>query len=165
MTTQEEILYLTDLLLESARWTRDPEEAYCNIELEIRDRLRRLNGIDTIDENGLAQGNPKTVIKPGQFVEKVEEPLSEDDFKALEAARLNEHLANRNKSKRKWAKNRVRVVIDGKPTWKLRSECHKEVMPGWNTKLHWVWDGPSGDEEPAVDKLGDELWNEHEKRE
>lgn len=145
MTTQEEILYLTDLLLESARWTRDPDEAYCNIELEIRDRLRRLNGIDTIDENGLAQGNPKTVIKPGQFVEKVEEPLNEDDFKALEAARLNEHLASPEKvwkAKERWKHGRVRVTIDGKPTWKLESDCHKEIIPGFEKKWHWVWNGP-----------------------
>ena len=160
MTTQEEILYLTDLLLESARWTRDPDEAYCNIELEIRDRLRRLNGIDTIDENGLAQGNPKTVTKPGQFVEKVEEPLNEEDFKALEAARLNEHLASPEKvknAKERWKHGRVRVTIDGKPVWKLACECHKEIIPGFEKKWHWVPNDPDNKQ-----KQVDAMWAEHE---
>ena len=55
MTEAEERLYLEELLLESARWTRDPDEPYCSVELEIRDRLRRLNHVNTVDKNGLAQ--------------------------------------------------------------------------------------------------------------
>ena len=149
MTPEEERIYLTNLLIDATAWQISEGETRSGIELECIDRLRKLNNMPTIDVVG----------KPS------DEVLNDDDYKTLEAARLSEHLANRNKSKRKWAKNRVRVVIDGKPTWKLRSECHKEVMPGWTTKLHWVWDGPSGDKEPAVDKLGDELWNEHEKGE
>lgn len=148
MTTQEEILYLTDLLLESARWTRDPDEAYCNIELEIRDRLRRLNGIDTIDENGLAQGNPKTVTKPGQFVDTVEEQLNENDFKALEAAKLNAHLASLQKiadAREKWKSDKVRCQENGKAVWHPMCECHKEKLFPHNPKakkFRWVWDGP-----------------------
>jgi hypothetical protein len=149
MTREEERIYLTNLLIDATAWQISEGETRSGIELECIDRLRKLNNMPSIDVVG----------KPS------DEVLNEDDYKALEAARLNEYLSNRSKSKRKWAKNRVRVVIDGKPTWKLRSECHKEVMPGWTTKLHWVWDGPAGDEETAVDKLGDELWNEHEKGE
>jgi hypothetical protein len=59
MTEAEERLYLEELLLESARWTRDPDEPYCSVELEIRDRLRKLNGVNTIDENGRCQSDPK----------------------------------------------------------------------------------------------------------
>ena len=55
MTEAEERLYLEEMLLESARWTRDPDEPYCSVELEIRDRLRKLNGVNTLDSNGLAQ--------------------------------------------------------------------------------------------------------------
>ena len=55
MTEAEERLYLEELLLESARWTRDPDEPYCSVELAIRDRLRKLNGVNTLDSNGLAQ--------------------------------------------------------------------------------------------------------------
>lgn len=166
MTTQEEILYLTDLLLESARWTRDPDEAYCNIELEIRDRLRRLNGIDTIDENGLAQGNPKTVTKPGQFVEKVEEPLNEDDFKELEAARLNEHLASPEKvwkAKERWKADKVRCNENGHIVWRKRCECIQQPRdnskggPAWM----WKWMGPATttDVKKAQE---DQMWAEHE---
>lgn len=159
MTREEELTYLFGILSEASKWSASADDPRDLVRMEVEERVANLiRGVTPEpDENGLIQSsihpdNPKTVTKPGEFVEKVEEPL-------------NEHLANRNKSKRKWAKNRVRVVIDGKPTWKLRSQCHKEVMPGWTTKLHWVWDGPSGDEEPVVDKLSDELWNEHEKGE
>jgi len=153
MTPEEERIYLTNLLIDATAWQISEGETRSGIELECIDRLRKLNNMPSIDVVG----------KPS------DEVLNENDYKALEAQKLEDYIAekraNRSKSKRKWSKNRVRVVIDGKPTWKLRSECRKEVMPGWTTKLHWVWDGPSGDEEPAVDKLGDELWNEHEKGE
>ena len=71
MTESEEKLYLEELLLESARWTRDPDEPYCSVELEIRDRLRKLNGVKTLDSNGLAQsgverGMAKAAAKSGQ---------------------------------------------------------------------------------------------------
>lgn len=71
MTEAEERLYLEELLLESARWTRDPDEPYCSVELEIRDRLRKLNGVRTVDSQGLAQsvvesGVAKAATKSGQ---------------------------------------------------------------------------------------------------
>ena len=71
MTEAEERLYLEELLLESTRWIRDPDESLTGVELEIRDRLRKLNGIDTVDKNGLAQsvverGLAKAAAKSGQ---------------------------------------------------------------------------------------------------
>ena len=64
MDPYEERLYLEELLLEATRWVRDPNEPYCSVELEIRDRLRSLNGINTRDENGLAQSDvPEYVAK------------------------------------------------------------------------------------------------------
>lgn len=159
MTREEELTYLFGILSEASKWTASADDDRDLVRMEVEERIHNLiNGVVPVpDENGVVQSS----VHPDDDTQV----LTEDDYKALEAARLNEYLANRNKSKRKWAKNRVRVVIDGKPTWKLRSQCHKEVMPGWTTKLHWVWDGPSGDGEPVVDKLGDELWNEHEKGE
>lgn len=59
MTREEEILYLSDLCLQAARWTRDADEPLSSMELEVQDRLRRLCGVDTVDENGLAQSKPK----------------------------------------------------------------------------------------------------------
>jgi hypothetical protein len=64
MDPYEERLYLEELLLEATRWVRDPDEPYCSVELEIRDRLRSLNGINTRDGNGLAQSDiPEYVEK------------------------------------------------------------------------------------------------------
>lgn len=57
MTNQEELLYLTDILLEGSRWTRDADEPLSGCELEIRDRIRRLSGVNTMDDNGRVQGN------------------------------------------------------------------------------------------------------------
>lgn len=155
MTNTEERLYLETLLLESARWRITEDDVYSPIEREIMDRLRRLNGIDTEDENGYVQSN-----LPAE-----EEALTGSDYQALEAAKLNDHLSSKDNAKRKWASNRVRVVIDGKHTWKLKSDCHKEVMPGCKTKMHWVWNGPAGDEEPDVDKKKqvEAMWEEHER--
>lgn len=150
MTNTEERLYLETLLLESARWRISEDDVYSPIEREIMDRLRRLNGINTEDENGYVQSN-----LPAE-----DEALTNEDFKVLEVAKLNENLSNKEKTKRKWASKRVRVVIDGKPTWKLRSECHKEVMTGWQTKMHWVWNGPDGKQEQC-----DAMWAEHEQGE
>lgn len=150
MTNTEERLYLETLLLESARWRISEDDVYSPIEREIMDRLRRLNGINTEDENGYVQSN-----LPAE-----DEALTGADYQALEAAKLNEHLSNKAKTKRKWASKRVRVVIDGKPTWKLRSDCHKEVMPGWVTKMHWVWNGSDAKQEQC-----DAMWAEHEQGE
>lgn len=49
MTPNEERQYLCDLLLEASRWRiseDDAENGYNGIELEVRDRLQRLNGQD-----------------------------------------------------------------------------------------------------------------------
>lgn len=165
MTKQEELTYLFDILSEASKWTASSDDNRDLVRMEVEERIHNLiNGVEPEpDDNGRIQSTihpdkPQTVTKPGEFVDTVEEPLNEDDFKALEAVRLNEHLSGKDKAKRKWAKNRVRVVIDGKPTWKLRSECHKEVMPGWTTKLHWVWDGPQ-----EKQKQCDAMWAEHER--
>lgn len=174
MTREEELTYLFGILSEASKWSASSDDPRDLVRMEVEERVANLiRGVTPEpDENGLIQSsihpdNPKTVIRLGQFVDKVEEPLNEDDYKALEAERLAEHLANRSNAKRKWAKNRVRVIIDGKPTWKLRSECHKEVMPGWTTKLHWVWDGASsptvGENLPTKAEQCDAMWAEHDR--
>lgn len=160
MTDQEERLYLETLLLESSRWRITEDDPYSPIEREILDRLRRLNGIETIDENGYAQSdipdNP------------VDEPLTTADYQALEAQKLNDYIekkrAQNRKAKEKWKKDKVRVVLGGKMVWKPLAECVQE--PRWpdkpgSTAFHWVWKGP----QKEVDKLSDELWAQHEKQE
>lgn len=55
MTDAEEIRYLSDLLLQASRWERSEGEVLSGLELEVQDRMRRLTGVETVDENGLCQ--------------------------------------------------------------------------------------------------------------
>lgn len=58
MTKQQEISYLTDLLLQASRWERSEGEVLSGLELEVQDRLRNLLGQNTVDEEGRAQSAP-----------------------------------------------------------------------------------------------------------
>ena len=152
MTPSEERQYLSELCLEAARWRVDHDDPCCALELEVRDRLRRLNGIETVDENGEVQGEVE-----------VSPVITEDDYKALEAAKMNEHLASPQKvekAKEKWKQGRVRCQENGKPVWRLESECHREkLFPNNPTakKFRWVWDGPQ-DKQSQMNAM----WEEHE---
>lgn len=65
MTTQEEMAYLAELLLQASRWERSEGEVLCGLELEVQDRIRRLSGINTVDDNGRVQSDlQKLVNKP-----------------------------------------------------------------------------------------------------
>lgn len=172
MTKQEELTYLFGILSEASKWLRNDDDRDL-VRIEVEERIQKLiNDVEPEpDENGIIQSsihpdNPNTVTKPGEFVDTVEEPLNEDDFKALEAARLNEHLASPEKvwkAKERWKHGRVRVTINGKPVWKLESDCHKEIIPGFEKKWHWVWNGPEDKKiQEGVNKLSDELWEAHE---
>ena len=71
MTVQEELRYLSDLLLQASRWERSEGEVLSGLELEVQDRIRRLTGVETVDENGMAQsvverGLAKAAAKAGQ---------------------------------------------------------------------------------------------------
>lgn len=152
MTNQEELLYLLDLTMQATLWRiKDSDEQRTPLELEVLSRIERLK----------KGPEPKTAS-----VYNAPEPLNEEDYKALEAARLNEHLASPNKvreAKERWKKGRCRVTIDGKPVWKLESDCHKEIIPGFEKKWHWVWNGSdSKKSQEEVNKLSDEFWEAHE---
>lgn len=118
MTEAEERLYLEELLLESARWTRDPDEPYCSVELEIRDRLRRLNHVNTVDSQGLAQ----SVVERGLARQKA-----------------------KNKQPDHGHSNHVRVYIDGKPKWFSKDMCMQIPFSKSKTKLKWVLKSGVGD--------------------
>ncbi len=111
MTEAEERLYLEELLLESARWTRDPDEPYCSVELEIRDRLRRLNHVNTVDSQGLAQ----SVVERG----------------------LARQQQAKNKPKNTHV-GQVRVCINGKPKWFPESMCMQIPFPKSKTGKKWI---------------------------
>ena len=170
MTQEEERIYLTELLIAATDWQVSEGETRSAIELEVIDRIKKLNGLPSINVVGV----PSNEVKVSSEVE-LNPVITDEDFKALEAAKLNEHLANPNKvreAKERWKKGRVRVMVDGKPAWKKIEECVKQKcfpdIPD-STKWRWVWKGEK--QEPVaevcqpVDKLSDELWEAHEKGE
>lgn len=55
LSEADEIRYLSDLLLQASRWERSEGEVLSGLELEVQDRMRRLTGIDTVDEDGRCQ--------------------------------------------------------------------------------------------------------------
>lgn len=118
MTEAEERLYLEELLLESARWTRDPDEPYCSVELEIRDRLRKLNGVSTVDSQGLAQ----SVVERGLARQKAKNNQSDHGHS-----------------------NHVRVYVNGKPKWFPKDMCERVPFAKSRTGYKWVLKGGSDD--------------------
>ena len=158
MTKQEELTYLFGILSEASKWLRNDDDRDL-VRIEVEERIQKLiNDVEPEpDENGLIQSSIHPDVNP---------VLTEDDYKALEAARLNEHQASPEKvwkAKERWKHGRVRVTINGKPVWKLESDCHKEIIPGFEKKWHWVWNGPEDKKiQEGVNKLSDELWEAHE---
>lgn len=158
MTKQEELSYLFGILSEASKWVASPDDPRDLVRMEVEERVAVLvKGITPEpDENGLIQ----STIHPDN---PVDEPLTDTDFQALEAARLNKHLTNKNKSdsRENWKADKVRCQENGKVVWHPVSECHQEKLFPNNPKakkFRWVWDGPGG----QVDKLGDDLWAAHE---
>ena len=149
MTSEQkiELEYLIDLLREASKWNVDDGDDALRCEVDLRIN-RILSGVNVEDE---VEVSAEPVISP---------VITQDDFKALEAARLNEHLASPEKvksAKERWKHGRVRVTVDGKPVWKLESDCHKEIIPGFEKKWHWVWNGPGGKQSQV-----DAMWANHE---
>lgn len=135
MTREEktELLYLMDLILESSKWKiEDGQDA---IRLEIEDRINRI--LDAQESSGDPVVNPV---------------LTDEDYKSLEAAKLDEHLASPKKVdevRKAWESARVRCSENGKLVWHPRELCHKEPMyPGnpLSKKFKWVYDGPMDSE-------------------
>ncbi len=149
--TQEqktELDILLDIVFEASKWKI--EDGMDGIRLEVESRIRNLILTDK-----------ETVVSCQPEISPV---LTADDFNALEAARLNEHLASPEKvdnSRRKWESSKVRCSENGRLVWRPRSECQKVPRdtskggPAWK----WQWMGPRDKE---VDKLSDELWEAHE---
>lgn len=158
MTPNEERNYLCELILASSQWRISEGDETDAIRLEVQDRLRRLNGVNTVDDNGYCQSDPDNL--PAE-----DEPLTGADYQALEAQKLNDYIEQRRAkeriSKDKWKKDKVRVYINGKSVWKLRSECRK--VPRWPDKPEatgwkWEWVGPQ-DKQSQVDAM----WEAHER--
>lgn len=109
MTPQEEIYYLTDLLLEATRWQCSEGERLDPLQLEVKDRLARLTGQPSVNVEGVPS-------------DKVEHKSNDKDYVY----------------KAKWASARVRVKMpDGSYEWHLKDECEKIPVPGQNGKWKW----------------------------
>ena len=158
MTERERIEreIILDILAESSKWRISEDDQSDCIRLEVMDRARRLLlGTETVDANGYAQSKPNNL--PAE-----DEALTNEDFKALEAARLNEHLASPEKvddARKQWESSKVRCSENGRLVWHPRSECQK--VPRDNSKggpaWKWQWMGPK--DKKAQE---DEMWAEHE---
>lgn len=154
MTKQEELQYLIGIVTEASKWTPSPDDQRDLVRMEVEERINNLvMGVDPQpDENGLIQ----STIHPDN---PVDEPLTDSDFKALEAAKFNEHMNKKlqkrkknNEYKKRWKQGKVRVNENGKMIWRPLAECHKEPLFPDNplaSKFKWVWDGPKD----TVDKL------------
>lgn len=158
MTADEERQYLCDLIMSASEWRLSEGDERDTLRLEIQDRLRRLNGVETEDENGYVQSEPV----------EVSPVLTQDDYKALEAAKVNEHLdehiAPPEKMWRKqwkWKNDKVRCQENGKAVWRPLCQCHKEKLFPDNPKskkFRWVWDGPQDKKKQEEEAM----WAEHE---
>lgn len=157
MTKQEELTYLFGILSEASKWTASDDDNRDLVRMEVEERIHNLiNGVEPEpDENGLIQSS----IHPDNLPAE-DEALTGADYQVLEAARLNEHLANKNKSREKWKADKVRCQEDGKTVWHPACECHQEKLFPNNPKakkFRWVWDGPQDKQEQC-----DAMWAEHE---
>ena len=149
MTSSEEREYLIDLLFEGTRWKVDKDEVLNGLELEIRDRLRRLSGVNTIDEDGLCQSELPDNL-----------PAEEENLIGSEHTESVERQTNKWAKQRKWREDKVRCSENGRMVWRPLCQCHKEkLFPGnpESKKFKWVWDGPQDKK-----KQEEQMWAEHE---
>lgn len=112
MNKQEELQYLTDLLLQASRWHMSEDEVLSGLELEVQDRIRRLMGVNTEDAEGFAQsevGQTDREVKP-----------SAPDWCT------------------RFSQDNVRVRLsDGRQHWVGKEHCHK--VPRKDKPTMWMW--------------------------
>lgn len=151
MTSEQkiELEYLIDLLREASKWNVEQGDDALRLEVDLRIN-NILNSVEVEGET-VVQGEPE-----------VSPVLTEDDYKALEAAKVNDHLASPEKvddARKQWESSKVRCSENGRLVWHPRSECQK--VPRDNSKggpaWKWQWMGPQ--DKKAQE---DEMWAEHE---
>ena len=153
--TQEqktELEYLIDLLREASKWNVDQGDDALRLEVDLRIN-NILNSVEVEGET-VAQGEPE-----------VSPVLTEDDYRDLEAAKLNEHLEQKKKqrqyteAKKSWNRSRVRVFIDGKPVWKPLDQCKQVPRDNSHGGLPWTWKWVGQD---YKQEQCEAMWAEHE---
>ena len=115
MTQEQELRYLTDLLLQASRWERSEGEVLSGLELEVQDRVRRLTGVDTVDDNGMAQ----SVVERG---------LAKAEAKKAKS-----------RARRDTQRNSRRVTFpDGSTHRVAADDLHQEPFPQSPTGYRWA---------------------------
>ena len=155
MTAEQktELEYLIDLLREASKWNVEQGDDALRLEVDLRIN-NILNSVEVEGETEV-QGEPE-----------VSPVLTQEDYKDLEAARLNEHLASpekvdnaRSRSRSRWESGKVRCSENGRLVWRPRSECRKvprDTSKG-GPKWKWQWIGPQ--DKKAQEE---EMWEQHE---
>lgn len=119
MTNQEELNYLTDLLLSASQWQCSENEPLSPLHLEVKDRIRRLTEQETINVVGV----PSDQI-PGQEQREPEPKKKYDDAEY----------------KRRWTQNKkethVRTTVNGKTKWVRKEHAEKGPKSKGNG---WRW--------------------------
>ena len=119
MTNQEELQYLLGIVLEASKWRISEGDDTETIRLEIQDRIRRLSGQNTVDENGLCQSEPLPETEQPQETE--EAPVRTKSIKSKE-----------------WMKGRVHVKFsDGNYHWCKAEHCQKVPRPTQTYLMKW----------------------------
>lgn len=116
-SSKEELSYLCNLCLEAARWKLSEGEELTPLELEIKDRIARLTGHQTINKVGVAShasAEPEVNIDYGSFVKE-----------------KDKHA--------RYAESHVRVTgDDGKKHWYPKEECVQVPVTTGGTGWKWV---------------------------
>lgn len=110
MTNQEELQYLLGIVLEASQWRLSEGDDRDTIRLEVQDRIRRLSGENTVDENGLCQSDPLP-----------ESEQQEPEEASVQTKKTKSH---------EWMKGRVHVKFsDGNYHWCKAEHCEKVPRP------------------------------------
>ena len=123
MTDQEELRYLSNLLLEAQRWKVSEGEQYSGLELEIKDRLARLTGGASVNVEGI----------PSTEIEEAQEDATEEQEEAPKPKPKSRRstLWTRRKSQ-----THVRIKENGHCIWIPKEEAEKG--PARNGKWKWI---------------------------
>lgn len=108
MTNQEELLYLQQLVLDASTWRLSEGDDRDCIRLEVQDRLRRLAGQETVDQDGFAQSDP------------------------------NQQQTKQMSSKTAWERARRRVRIGDRYAWVLKEHTEQVPRNNSPSLTRWA---------------------------
>ena len=137
MTPQQELRYLSLLLLEASKWQVSEGDARTPLELEIDSRIQRLTGIPEVVIDGRLQASEET---PDETQDEADE-TGEDDSPSDETPEApSDRRQHKLETQRAWYYKHkdnglVRVTINGRVEWHPQSECEKEYFSG----RKWRW--------------------------